>query len=135
MKRAISKFLVGVLAASGLTGCASAPSAEQIQNADYGAPANQEEAEQLAKNWLQGRLKDPYTAVYQWSPVYRGWMKDPPLLGGKMSAGYILEGSVNAKNGFGGYVGARPYKFIVHNGALAAVYSADNDTGVMMRVF
>lgn len=127
-------FLALGLAVSGLTGCARMPTQSELAGINYGEPVLQDDAERQAKEFLGSQLKDPYSAVYTWQPVNTGWVKAPPLLGGGMDAGWILKGTVNAKNSFGGYVGAKPYQFMFSGGQLAHVWSVNVSTGLMTKL-
>lgn len=119
-----------------LSACAPMPviTQQQLATADYGTPITQAQAEQLAKSWLDGSLKDPYSAVEQWQPVQKGIVTTSLLDGHKELPGYIMDGTVNAKNSYGGYVGARAYRFLFRDGAVERVMAADPDTGAMIDV-
>jgi hypothetical protein len=122
-----------VLTAGTMTACARMPTQDELSHLDYGQPVSQQSAEDQAKSYMERHLKDPYSAVYTWQPVATGWVKAPPILGGGIDAGWVLKGTVNAKNSFGGYVGVRPYRFMFNNGSLTHVWSQDAQTGVMMK--
>lgn len=95
------------------------PTDEQIRNADYGKPISQEEAEKIAEENIGKTLKDPISAQYSWQPVKRGWVHVPPTNQTKKHRfGYIIEGTVNAKNSYGGYTGAKLYRLFLHNGKM-----------------
>jgi hypothetical protein len=102
-----------------LTACATMPTQKEIDKADYGSPISQDLAEAKAKEFLSGYLKDPMSATYQWKAVYQGWFK-----GFRRATvyGYILDGNINAKNSYGGYVGASPFRFVFRNGELVSAY-------------
>ena len=121
MKNIILSLVLG----AALVGCASMPSATEQQAADYGMPISQVDAEAAAKAYLASRLKDPMSAVITWSAVEKGFVGSAPLLGRKAAYGYLLNGSVNAKNSFGGYTGAKPYQFLFRNGVV--VYAAKSE--------
>lgn len=97
------------------------PTAEELASADYGLPIDQANAESQAEAFFLGVLKDPDSAQYQWNPVYKGYYRDAPILGGALTWGYLLEGGVNAKNSYGGYTGYKAYTFVFHNGEIALV--------------
>lgn len=102
-------------------GCAVAPSAEQLAAADYGSPINQIEAQVRAEAVLKQGLKDPYSARFRWKNVTKGWMDvgmGQSLGLGDFRYGYYLRGAVNAKNGFGAYVGERKCQVLFHNGKI-----------------
>ena len=106
---------VGVLT---LSACASAPSREDIANADYGREITQSECEQIVKNSARTFLKDPSSAEYDFGQCYKSWVANPPILGGGANFGYLMQANINAKNSFGGYTGATNYKFLIKNGII-----------------
>lgn len=111
-----------LVTAWGASGCASGPpTAEELATADYGATISQGDAETRARKWLASYLKDPVSAQCEWQPVQTGWIRTSAFEGGRLMFGYSLNGSINAKNSFGGYVGFRPFSFLFQNGELAAV--------------
>jgi hypothetical protein len=106
------------LLVSGLIGlvgaCASAPTGQELAAADVGPlPSNYE---QLVKDNFATSLFDPYSAVYSFTQTpFRGYAGNA-VDGAKI--GWIVCGTVNAKNRMGGYVGARPFLFVISNGAV-----------------
>lgn len=127
-------FAALVAAVSGLTGCARMPTQQELSGINYGEPVLQDDAERQAQEFMATQLKDPYSAVYAWQPVHTGWVKAPPLFGGGMDTGWVLKGTVNAKNSFGGYVGAKPYQFMFDAGRLAHVWTVDAQSGMLMKL-
>ncbi len=119
----INLILVGIALLLSLGCQAIQPSAEEIANADYGLHISQDEAEAKAVEYLRGRLKDPSTATYKWDPVYKSWLTEAPLAGGKNRFGYRLDGKVNSKNSIGGFTGFLQYWFVFYNGEIVSVYS------------
>lgn len=113
MRAVLGIFLAGLLSA-----CATVPTADEQRAADYGLPIAQEDAERLAEAYLAPRLKDPMSAVYVWDRVTKGYMAGAPIAGRKLTYGYLLTGTVNAKNSFGGYVGAKRYGFVFRDGVI-----------------
>ncbi|MQU27290.1 hypothetical protein GHO29_12420 [Pseudomonas helleri] len=116
-----------------LTGCASKPTPEQIQAADYGASVYQADAEKAVKSFFNIYLKDPESARYSFGSVYRGYMVGSVFEGRKLEAGYLLDVTVNAKNSYGGYVGAKPYKFLIHNDRLVGGWEIGS-SGIPIKV-
>lgn len=102
-----------------LAGCASSAkiTPEQLAAADYGQyPSNYEE---LVKNYFSTRLKDPYSAVYEITAPIKGYTRKAPIVGGGVeNFGYVVSLSVNAKGGFGGYVGAKRYRLFIRDGVV-----------------
>ncbi|KAF0865937.1 MULTISPECIES: hypothetical protein [Pseudomonas] len=116
-----------------VTGCASKPTPEQIQAADYGASVYQEDAEKAVKNFFGIYLKDPDSARYSFGTVYRGYMVGSVFEGRKIEAGFLLDVTVNAKNSYGGYVGAKPYKFLIRNDNLVGGWEIGS-SGIPIRI-
>lgn len=95
------------------------PTQQEIESADYGPyPV---EYEQIIKNYMQGILKDPSSATYQFLGSPRsGWNG----MGGK-KFGYMVCVNINAKNSFGGYTGNRMSYFMIHYGRV--IYASHGD--------
>lgn len=97
-----------------VTACASAPTNDQIDAADIGPyPSNYE---QIVKANFATILFDPYSAVFTFTRTptrgYGGNVMD----GAKI--GWVVCGTVNAKNRMGGYVGAKFFAVVISNGAV-----------------
>lgn len=65
----------------------------------------QADAESATKAWLASYLKDPYSAVETWQPVTQDYVTPSIIESQQRYFGYILNGSVNAKNAYGARVG------------------------------
>jgi hypothetical protein len=108
----MKRFIAPVLAVLFfLSGCATPPSQQQIASLDYGSPPHNHEA--TIKRYFDNVLFDPYSAHYDFELPQQYWVKDAPLRGGKVHAGYFVRVGVNAKNRMGGYVGKKVYGFII----------------------
>jgi hypothetical protein len=82
-------------------GCISATPPPNLATASIGPPpAGYEETIKAA---VSSHLKDPYSAVYTFQRPVRSWAF------GEEQIMWAVCGTVNAKNSFGGYVGARPF--------------------------
>lgn len=127
------RMIIGALAVALLAGCASQPTPEQIQTADYGYSVYQGDAEKAVKDFFNVYLKDPESARYNFGYIYKGYMVGSAFEGRKLQAGYLLDVTVNAKNSFGGYVGAKPYKFLFHNDQLQGGWEVGS-SGILIRV-
>lgn len=94
-----------------LAGCVSV-SREEIASADFGPkPANYEER---VKAYMGAVLKDPMSAVYDFRPTLRRAVAKGGLMDNFAKYyGWVFEVSINAKNSFGGYTGAKTYYFMV----------------------
>jgi len=82
--------------------------------------------QRIVKEYMAGHLKDPESARYT---NFRPLAKDLKLVDIKTRQailGYSTCVSINAKNSYGGYVGARRYWFLIRNGKV--VDSLDPDT-------
>lgn len=123
---------VGIVAAIALTGCASAPSQQEMGSADYGSEMSAAECKTLAQQTISNKLKDPSSAQFRnEQPCFKGWMSSVPIMGLKAAFGYLQKGEVNGKNAFGGYVGFRPYMVLMRNGTVVRSCITDAD-GICM---
>lgn len=105
MKKIILLIFAGLI----LSGCAKAPTREEFYKADFGPkPDNYE---QLVKDYYFTKLFDPYSAQYTFAQPHKGWLR----FGGGTYGWYVC-GTVNSKNRFGAYVGARPFYFMIRDG-------------------
>jgi hypothetical protein len=82
-------------------GCVSATPPPTLATANIGPPPVGYEPE--IKALFDGGLKDPYSAVYTFQRPVRSWFYDETQMN------WAVCGTLNAKNAFGGYVGARPF--------------------------
>ena len=110
-----------------LIGCASAPSQEEMANADYGSYQSPENCVLVAESKIRSTLKDPSSAQFSHGRCYQGYWSSVPILGMKAAFGYMQQGTVNAKNSYGGYVGARSYNALIQNGYVVRYCVANND--------
>ncbi|WP_322071001.1 hypothetical protein [Paraburkholderia bannensis] len=113
------KAVIGAVSALLVAGCAIKPSATEMAAADYGAYPD--DYKQIIESYESMRLKDPDSARYQYlgMPV-RAW-------GGHGSGkfGYAVCALINAKNSYGGYVGARPNYFLIRDGRVVRAIEGD----------
>ena len=92
-----------------LTACASAPTSREIAAADIGPfPGNYE---QIIKDYYAQSLFDPYSAVYTFVRVPMHGFAGNRLEGAEI--GWVVCGTLNAKNRFGGFVGAKPFRVVI----------------------
>jgi len=131
MRFALIMLLAGALGV--LSGCAAPPTQQEIASADYGTAISQADAETKAKEVLARTLKDPYTAQLAFGQLYKGYSLTAPLQGRKAAYGYMLDVMVNAKNSYGGYTGAKPYRFMFRNGLLVNGWRV-GDGGMLIPV-
>jgi len=99
-----------------ITSCASYPDAEEIASADYGTYVSPSECKSIAEATIKFGLKDPSSAVFSHSSCSTGYWNSVPIMGLPIAFGYMQTGTVNAKNSFGGYVGAKGYSVLIRNG-------------------
>lgn len=127
------RILITVLLLGFLSGCASQPTPEQIQNANYGASVYQADAEKAVKTFFGMYLKDPESARYSFGTVYRGYVVGSVFEGRKVEGGFLLDVTVNAKNSFGGYVGPKPYRFLLRNDRLIGGWEVGS-SGIPVKI-
>lgn len=118
MKHVVRGVIICVAIA--ITGCASAPTAEKIASADYGAPISTPEATSLVTSYMKSRAKDPYSLKVECGNAYQGWTQNR-FTSSSFAAGYMINCGINGKNSFGAYVGVRNYRFLIHNGSIVRV--------------
>ncbi|QXO52823.1 hypothetical protein [Morganella morganii] len=94
-----------------LSACVANPAFIDVQSADYGEKPSSELYEKKVKAYQNDRLKDPMSAVYSFSEPKKGWCK----FKGEVHFGWIVDYTLNAKNSYGGYVGAKPEFTFVKN--------------------
>jgi len=127
--------LASILALASLGGCALAaqkPTMEQFAAADYGAEISQHDCERIAREIISGRLKDPYSAQFTFGTCQKGYEQSVPIMGLPVAFGYYIEGTVNAKNSFGGYVGAKKFTLLMKNGRGVRIRMESGESGLMM---
>lgn len=102
------RFAVVVAMILFTTGCFGVPHPEEVAKIDFGSPP--ENYETKIKQIMSTQLFDPYSAVYScWTPCKAATVT--PLWIGSHTYGWGVQCSINAKNRFGGYVGAKDYMF------------------------
>ena len=101
-----------------ISSCASV-SPTEIKNANFGVKPTAYEVD--IKNLMSMALKDPDSAKYNFGEPRKGMTQDGWAVGGKKHFGYIVPTMINAKNSFGGYVGAKQYYFLFSEGQVMEV--------------
>lgn len=92
-----------------------------VAGADYGQPMAQVDAQDRARTFMKTFLKDPLSAQYEWNPIQQAWIHMQPTAFTPRLYGYALEGIVNSKNSYGGYVGFTRFRFFFREGELLQV--------------
>lgn len=73
-----------------------------------------EDHEKLVRDYLSTRLKDPFSAQYQFSEPEEGYLREAPIKGGEPYIwGYVVYVNVNAKNSYGAYIGWREHRYFI----------------------
>jgi hypothetical protein len=112
--------------AFGNSGCATAPTPEQLAMADYGDPPDQYVVEPIARRAILDSLKDPNSAIINFSPIQKAWFRE---FGRPNRFAWRLTASVNARNSFGGYTGAKPWYFFFRGNELVGLGMTDTHYG------
>lgn len=108
--RAATAALI-VIGATLLSGCATAPTTQELASADYGEPPRNYEV--VIHQYFDSTLKDPASVQYKEITVpQRDWIRDAPVEGFKMHFGWMVRATINAKNSYGGYTGFQTYIFL-----------------------
>jgi len=104
-----------------LIACATKPTPEEIAKLDYGNPPTAYKA--AVRQYFQEVLFDPFSAYYKFcNEPQKTWIKESPLFGGKLLAGWIVFVKVNAKNRLGGYVGWKTYGFLFKDDKIIRIF-------------
>jgi hypothetical protein len=67
----------------------------------------------VVDGYLESTLKDPYSAMKKVVREPRRTYVRPDFLGRETWDGWAVCYSINAKNSYGGYTGAKPYMFVI----------------------
>jgi len=107
------KFILSLAILCMFGGCATV-SKDEAATANFGPfPDRYQDG---VKAMMSPRLKDPYSAVYNFGIPRKGVARDGLIFGCKKHYGWIIPVGINAKNSFGGYVGEQQYYFMVSEG-------------------
>lgn len=96
------------------------PTNYQLQMADYGDKPSQAFAERASEQAIRGILKDPTSAHFSWQPLVKAYFQS----GFKHRYAWMLSGTVNAKNSYGGYAGRSRYTIFFRGERIVAYGSA-----------
>lgn len=110
------RLVTTIIVAALFTGCASAPTSTEIASADYGKRPDATQCEEIAGRAIKRQLKDPDSARFEFAtptPCYQSWRR----VYGDLVYGYVVRGTVNAKNSFGGYTGGSQFEVLIRNGS------------------
>jgi hypothetical protein len=115
----IRSLLGSIIFVFTLVSCATPPTPDQINRADYGPEISTDTMTTAVKNMMSKRLIDPYSAVYSCTPPVKAWMiggtgDESNVQMDKTYYGSLSACSINAKNKFGGYTGATEYSFMIY---------------------
>jgi hypothetical protein len=69
---------------------------------------------EIITRWMNARLVDPDSAVFEWVGQPRPGDHTPPK--GQKVVGYLVDFKVNARNQFGGATGKQKYQVVIRNG-------------------
>ena len=107
-----------VAAAISLSACGTiTPAPADISQAYFGKKPSPTTTLNAFKARYSATLKDPASAIYECGDPRRGWTNRF----GNIAYGWIVYCSVNAKNSYGAYVGARPYGLLFRDDQIVHV--------------
>lgn len=111
----MKKYTVILMIVLFLFSCATAkdfrPRPQDRDDSNFGIyPYNYKE---ITKEYLSKNLFDPYSAFFTFSDPLK-----VKMAGGSSPFGWAVCGTLNAKNRYGGYVGAEPYIVKIRDGAV-----------------
>ena len=132
LKRAATLVALVVIVAALLTGCPSAPTRQDIQSYNFGDRPSEEASTKAIVAHMSSKLRDPGSATYQCGFPRKGsaWSCEHQHHGAGDDCGtqfgYIAVCVINAKNGYGGYVGPQKYFFMLRGtGSSLIAYDLD----------
>ena len=108
------RMLTTLVVLSLITGCNTMISRQERENAQYSPLPNDYQAR--IKDFMEGRLKDPYSAVYRFDTPRKGYWQNGLLYGGQKHFGFIVPVGINGKNSYGGYTGEQQFYFGLESG-------------------
>jgi hypothetical protein len=108
------------------------PSMELLQSYAFGSMPSDADVSAALNIWAQSNLRDPHSAVISIASTPRkGWGRHFGS-SGDFHFGWRFSADINAKNGFGGYVGVQRHEFILSDGVAIQLSYAGNLRGVTM---
>jgi len=110
-----------VFATAMLSACIATPTVEETRNAYYGLIMSQEQCEGATVDHMKDVLSDPESARYEFGPCYKGYVSSV----GKVVYGYVMKGTLNAKNQLGGYAGRQKFASFMRDRKAVHVYLGD----------
>ena len=119
--RPILIFAAGLIISAG---CTSAPTQDQLDNADFGPEMTQYLCEAAVTEYIKVVLKDPESASYnRFSRCTKqiSWVMSSDNKHSGRVAGYMISFEVNAKNSFGGYTGATAMHALIRGAELVTL--------------
>ena len=148
MKKLVKTMTVAGLslaaAVLSLAGCASGerkPFKIDFYAAEYGEPFTQEDCIFIAEGYIGAFLKDPYSAKWRHGKCRKAvgianagarvMPNGSRAESDQVVYGYAIEGSVNAKNSFGGYTGAKGYRMLLRNRTIVLVSDTETAQGAL----
>jgi hypothetical protein len=103
--------IISIIATIFLAACAgNPPDQSELKIAAIPSQPSQSEAESKIRQYFNGTLKDPGSLILECKPVRKGWARQGYLT--TRHIGWLVPCKANAKNSYGGYVGATSYVFI-----------------------
>ena len=105
------KKIVLILSILGISGCAAVKPSDW-QNLEYGAKPI--EYKSIIETYMAGKLKDPYSAVYEYKGGPVKFFRKVSIAG-QQAHGWGVCVTINSKNSYGGYTGTKGYTFMIIN--------------------
>ncbi|MGM3225707.1 hypothetical protein [Dickeya zeae] len=115
----MKKIIAAAALSVALVGCANQSASMRMaaETADYGTlPADYKKQ---IYSYCSFALKDPYSAHYSFMTPYKGYLeKDSLTSKNKVTFGWVVPVVINAKNGFGAYMGKHKMLFVFSEGKI-----------------
>lgn len=120
MKMNIKKSMLCTFMVISLAACVGPqPKLDEIKLANYGEKPSTDKMILAVKSYMETRLIDPNSALYECSEPRKSWVLAGAGSEGNVNFnqiyyGYLSTCIINAKNRFGGYAGRKEYFFMIY---------------------
>lgn len=132
MKKKITLLVLLTFFSACSTLIRQAPSLNQIEDGNYGPiPIESQLKDYVRSCLIKSKYKDPNSAqIENCTPISKSWIHNPAMWGNDNAPQYVFGYStscdVNAKNGFGAYVGFKTSEFFIKNNQCLKIVNRNN---------
>lgn len=113
------KYLFVLMFGALVVACTVPVKQSDIDAANYPVMPTQQEADDQIRTYLSTVLKDPDSLKLECQSIQKGWARQ--FRDRAAEFGWVIPCTVNAKNSYGGYTGAKSYIFLFSTSGLKAL--------------